>query len=43
MSYNFLQPIEVCRLRIEDINFKEKTLTVKAKNKLVKEKSFQTS
>jgi integrase len=43
VSYNFLQPIEVCRLRIEDINFKEKTLTVKAKNKLVKEKSFQTS
>jgi integrase len=43
VSYNFLRPIEVCRLRIEDINFKEKTLTVKAKNKLVKEKSFQTS
>ncbi len=35
---NFLRPIEVCRLRVEDINLKEKTLTVKAKNKLVKEK-----
>ncbi len=38
VSYNFLRPIEVCRLRVEDINLKEKTLTVKAKNKLVKEK-----
>jgi integrase len=38
VSYNFLRPIEVCRLRVEDINFKEQTLTVKAKNKLVKEK-----
>jgi integrase len=38
VSYNFLRPIEVCRLRVEDIDLKEKKLTVKAKNKLVKEK-----
>ena len=38
VSYNFLRPIEVCRLRVEDINLKERKLTVKAKNKLVKEK-----
>lgn len=38
VSYNFLRPIEVCRLRVEDINLREKKLTVKAKNKLVKEK-----
>ena len=38
VSYNFLRPIEVCRLKVEDINFKEQTLSVKAKNKLVKEK-----
>ncbi len=33
VSYNFLRPVEVCRLKIGDINFKEKSLTVKAKNK----------
>ena len=38
VSYNFLRPIEVCRLRVGDINLKDKTLTVKAKNKLVKQK-----
>lgn len=38
VSYNFLRPIEVCRLRVEDINLKAQTLSVKAKNKLVKEK-----
>ena len=38
VSYNFLRPIEVCRLRVEDINLREMKLTVKAKNKLVKEK-----
>ena len=38
VSYNFLRPIEVCRLKVEDINLKEKKLTVKAKNKLIKEK-----
>jgi integrase len=38
VSYNFLRPIEVCRLKVEDINLREMKLTVKAKNKLVKEK-----
>ncbi len=38
VSYNFLRPVEVCRLRVGDINLKEKTLTVKAKNKLLKQK-----
>ncbi|BCY28377.1 tyrosine-type recombinase/integrase [Flavobacterium okayamense] len=38
VSYNFLRPIEVCRLKVEDINLRENKLTVKAKNKLVKEK-----
>lgn len=31
-----LRPIEVCRLRIEDIDIKDKKLYVKAKNKAVK-------
>jgi len=38
VSYNFLRPIEVCRLRMGDINIKQKELQVKAKNKLVKTK-----
>lgn len=38
VSYNFLRPIEVCRLKVGDINIKEKELQVKAKNKLVKTK-----
>ncbi len=38
VSYNFLRPIEVCRLTVGDINVKEKVLTVKAKNKLIKQK-----
>ena len=38
VSYNFLRPVEVCRLRIGDINLIEKTLTVKAKNKVLKQK-----
>lgn len=38
LCYNFLRPIEVCRLKIEDIDTTSKTLTVKAKNKLVKTK-----
>lgn len=38
ISYNFLRPVEVCRLKIEDINLKNKTLTVKAKNKVLKTK-----
>ena len=28
VSYNFLRPIEVCRLKVEDINFKEQTLNL---------------
>ena len=38
ISYNFLRPIEVCRLRLGDINIKQKLLHVRAKNKLVKTK-----
>ncbi|MFL0093581.1 site-specific integrase [Tenacibaculum maritimum] len=38
VSYNFLRPVEACRLRVGDVNIKDKTLTVKAKNKLVKQK-----
>jgi len=36
VSYNLLRPIEVCRLKIEDIDIKDKKLYVKAKNKAVK-------
>ncbi|WP_379660207.1 tyrosine-type recombinase/integrase [Psychroserpens luteus] len=36
ISYNFLRPIEVCRLRIEDVDLIDKKLYVKAKNKAVK-------
>lgn len=33
VSYNFLRPKEVCRLRVKDINLESKTLEFKAKNK----------
>jgi integrase len=36
ICYNFLRPIEVCRLRIEDVDIQDKKLYVKAKNKPVK-------
>ena len=36
ISYNFLRPVEVCRLRVGDLDIKDKKLYVKAKNKLVK-------
>ena len=36
VSYNFLRPIEVCRLKIGDMDIDDKKLTVKAKNKVVK-------
>lgn len=36
ISYNFLRPIEVCRLRIEDIDVKDNKLYLKAKNQKVK-------
>jgi len=38
ISYNYLRPIEVCRLRIEDLDLKDKKLYVKAKNSPVKTK-----
>ena len=38
VSYNFLRPIEVCRLRVKDIDLKEGKLYVRAKNKPVKTK-----
>lgn len=36
ISYNFLRPIEVCRLKVEDIDIEDKKLYVKAKNSPVK-------
>ena len=36
ISYNFLRPVEVCRLKVGDIDIKDKKLYVKAKNKPVK-------
>jgi integrase len=38
VSYNFLRPIEVCRLLVKDIDLKEGKLYVRAKNKAVKTK-----
>jgi integrase len=38
VSYNFLRPVEVVRLQVKDINLKDKTLTVRAKNKAHKTK-----
>lgn len=38
VSYNFLRPIEVCRLKVGDINLKERTLSFKAKNSPLKTK-----
>ncbi len=38
ISYNFLRPVEVCRLRIKDIDIVENKLHVKAKNKPIKTK-----
>ncbi|GGK37961.1 MULTISPECIES: tyrosine-type recombinase/integrase [Flavobacteriaceae] len=38
VSYNFLRPVEVVRLKVKDINLKEGTLTVRAKNKQHKTK-----
>jgi integrase len=36
ISYNFLRPVEVCRLKVGDLDIKDKKLYVQAKNKLVK-------
>jgi len=38
ISYNFLRPIEVCRLRIQDVDIVDRKLYVKAKNSPVKTK-----
>ena len=38
VSYNFLRPIEVCRLQVKDVDLKNKKLQVRAKNKPVKVK-----
>jgi integrase len=38
VSYNFIRPIEVCRLRIKDINIDTKTVQFKAKNSPLKTK-----
>ena len=38
ISYGFMRPIEVCRLKVKDINLKEKTIKFKAKNGLLKTK-----
>jgi integrase len=36
ISYNFLRPVEVCRLKVGDLDIKDKKLYVRAKNKPVK-------
>jgi integrase len=36
--YGLLRPVEVCRLKISDLNLKDKTMHVHAKNKVVKTK-----
>ncbi|CAM4087373.1 site-specific integrase [Zobellia roscoffensis] len=36
VSYNFLRPIEICRLKIGDVDVQDKKLYVRAKNKAVK-------
>ena len=38
ISYNFLRPIEVCRLRVKDINTEKSSLQFEAKNKTLKTK-----
>ena len=38
ISYNFLRPVEVCRLQVKDIDFEGAKLNVRAKNKLIKVK-----
>jgi integrase len=36
ISYNFLRPVEVCRLKIKDVDIKEAKLYFRAKNKVSK-------
>lgn len=38
VSYSFLRPVEVCRLRVKDISIEDKRMFLQAKNKLVKTK-----
>ncbi|TCK67255.1 phage integrase family protein [Winogradskyella wandonensis] len=38
INYNFLRPIEICRLKIKDIDIKDAKIYLKAKNKMVKVK-----
>lgn len=38
VSYNFLRPIEVVRLRVKDIDLQSQSLTVQAKNQKIKKK-----
>ncbi|PCI10995.1 MAG: integrase [Flavobacteriaceae bacterium] len=38
ISYGFMRPIEVCRLKVKDINLTDKTIQFKAKNGLLKTK-----
>jgi integrase len=38
ISYNMLRPIEVCRLRVKDIDIEERKLCFQAKNKTLKTK-----
>ena len=38
ISYNFLRPIEVCRIRVKDINVKNQTIQFKSKTKNSKTK-----
>ena len=38
ITFNFLRPVEVCRLRISDLDLEGKKLFVRAKNKVVKVK-----
>ena len=38
ISYNFLRPIEVCRIQIKDLNIDQKTISFKAINKALKTK-----
>lgn len=38
VSYNYLRPIEVCRLKIEDVDCENRTLSFKAKNSPLKTK-----
>lgn len=38
ISYNYLRPLEIVRLKIKDINVAEKLIYVRAKNKVVKTK-----